>query len=112
MSYELFGGKSRMGSFFIVFVVPMIVAMWVYFDSQKHGYTFTQGLFWAIGVFCLLIVFLPLYLFYRNKRKQLAKIPGRTPALSSATPCFYCGRPYPGDPKTCPHCGQSLKPQG
>ena len=46
--------------FFILFyVVPLIVAMWVFFDSQKHGYTFWQGLLWAIGVFFLLIVFLP-----------------------------------------------------
>lgn len=98
--------------FFILFyVVPLIVALWVFFDSQKHGYTFMQGLLWAIGVFFLLIVFLPLYFFNRNKRKQLVKIPGRAPAPSSATPCFYCGQPYPGDPKTCPHCGQSLKNQ-
>ena len=101
-----------MGFLFILFyVVPLIVALWVFFDSQKHGYTFMQGLLWAIGVFFLLIVFLPLYFFYRNKRKQLVKVPGRAPAPSSATPCFYCGQPYPGDPKTCPHCGQKLKLQ-
>ena len=100
-----------MGSFLIVFVVPLIVAMWVYFDSQKHGYTFAQGLLWAIGVFFLLIVFLPLYFFYRNKRRKLVKVPGRAPAPASLTPCFYCGQPYEGDRRVCPHCGQSMKNQ-
>lgn len=101
-----------MGFFFILFyAVPLILALWVFFDSQKHGYTFMQGLLWAIGVFFLLIVFLPLYFFYRSKRKQLIKIPGRAPAPASTTTCFYCGRSYPGDPKTCPHCGQTLRNQ-
>ena len=99
-----------MGFFFILFyVVPLMVALWVFFDSQKHGYTFMQGLLWAIGVFFLLIVFLPLYFFYRGKRKQLVVVPGRAPAPASSTPCFYCGQPYQGDPKVCPHCGQNLK---
>jgi hypothetical protein len=83
--------------------------MWVFFDSQKHGYTFWQGLLWAIGVFFVLVVFLPLYLFYRTKRKKLATVPGRAPIPSNLTPCFYCGRPFQGNPKTCPYCGQSLK---
>ncbi len=97
--------------FILFYVVPLIVAMWVFFDSQKHGYTFARGLLWAIGVCFFPIVFLPLYFFYRNKRKQPVKIPGHAPAPASTTPCFYCGWPYPGDPKTCPHCGQSLKHQ-
>ena len=101
-----------MGFFFIlVYVVPLIVALWVFFDSQKHGYTFMQGLLWAIGVFFILIVFLPLYFFHRNRRKQRLQAPGGAPAPAPLTSCFYCGRPFPGDPKVCPHCGQSLKTQ-
>ena len=99
-----------MGLFIILFhVVPLVVALWVFFDSQKHGYTFAQGLLWAIGVFFILIVFLPLYFFYRNKRKKTVKVPGRAPAPASVTPCFYCGQPYQGSPQTCPNCGQNLK---
>ena len=101
-----------MGIIFILFyVVPLIVAMWVFFDSQKHGYTFWQGLLWAIGVFFLLIVFLPLYFFSRNKRRRLAPAPERVETPTPGTACFYCGQPYPGDPKTCPNCGQNLKMQ-
>ena len=99
-----------MGFFFVLFyLLPLIVALWVFFDSQKHGYTFSQGLLWAIGVFFLLIIFLPLYFFYRNKRKRGAAVPAQAPILSSSTACFYCGRPYQGDPKICPNCGQNLK---
>ena len=95
----------------LLYILPMIIALWVFFDSQKHGYTFWQGLLWAIGVFFILIVFLPLYLFYRNKRKKLVPVPGRAPLPSVSTPCFYCGQPYQGDPKICPRCGQNLKIQ-
>jgi hypothetical protein len=97
--------------FILVYAVPLIVAMWVFYDSQKHGYTFMQGLLWAIGVFFVLIVFLPLYFFYRNRRKQRVQSPGSAPAPASLTPCFFCGCPYPGEPKVCPHCGQNLKTQ-
>jgi len=93
----------------VLYLLPMAIAMWVFFDSQKHGYTFTQGLLWAIGVFFLMIVFLPLYLVFRNKRRRSSTARAQTPLPPSTTPCFYCGHPYPGDPKTCPHCGQDLK---
>jgi len=95
--------------FILIYLLPLVVALWVFFDSQKHGYTFTQGLLWAIGVFFILIVFLPLHLFYRNKRKRGAAAVAQAPLLSSSTACFYCGRPYQGDPKICPNCGQNLK---
>jgi membrane protease YdiL (CAAX protease family) len=101
-----------MGFFFLVFyLIPLIVAMWVFFDSQKHGYTFWQGLLWAIGVFFVLIVFLPLYFVYRNKRRKTVPVQVRAQTPASGTPCFYCGQLYQGNPKTCPTCGQNLKIQ-
>jgi len=100
-----------MGFFFILlYVVPLIVALWVFFDSQKHGYTFTQGLLWAIGVFFLLIVFLPLYFFYRTKRKQLVKVPGAPPFPPAPLPAFIAVSPTRGI-QNLPHCGQKLKLQ-
>ena len=99
MTCELLLGESWMTFFFLFYLVPLVIALWVFFDSQKYGYTFTQGLLWAIGVFFVLIVFLPLYLSYRNKRKQRAPSPGQMPIPPSSTPCFYCGQPYQGDPK-------------
>ena len=94
---------------YIVLFVIMVIALWVFFDSQKHGYSVWKGLLWAIGVFFALAIFLPLYLFARHKRRKLAAATGRTQLPPSLTPCFYCGRGYEGDPKICPHCGQNVK---
>jgi uncharacterized membrane protein YbhN (UPF0104 family) len=88
--------------------IQLIVAFWVFYDAQRHGYSVGRSLLWAIGVFFALIVFLPLYLFFRDRRRKatLLKEKARTPSPSTA--CFYCGKPYEGNPKTCPHCGQNL----
>jgi len=94
---------------YIFLTINLIIALWVYYDSQKHGYSFGQGLLWAVGVFLVLFIFLPFYLFARNKRRKLAAATGRTQAPSSLTRCFYCGKEYEGDPKFCPNCGQNLK---
>jgi uncharacterized membrane protein YvbJ len=94
---------------YIFLTINLIIALWVYYDSQKHGYSFWQGLLWAVGVFLVLFIFLPFYLFARNKRRKLAAATGRTQAPSSLTRCFYCGKEYEGDPKFCPNCGQNLK---
>jgi uncharacterized membrane protein len=97
--------------FFFIFanIVSFAVAMWVFFDSQKRGYTVSRGLLWAAGVFLMLIVFLPLYLAARKKKDRI-QAAGREastpPALSL---CFYCRQAYPGNPAACPHCGQKLK---
>ena len=94
---------------FIVPSIMMIIALWVFFDSQKHGYSVWEGLLWAIGVFFALVIFLPLYLYFRSKRRRLAAGARAARSPSSLTPCFYCGRGYEGDPKICPYCGQTLK---
>ncbi len=93
----------------ILFVVLVVVALWVFFDSQKKGYTVWRGLFWAIGVFLFLIPFLPLYLVARKKRQEPLGQASQTPQPFPKTTCFYCGQGYEGDPSVCPHCGQNLK---
>jgi hypothetical protein len=93
---------------FILFFLPLIAALWVFFDSQKRGYSVGKGLLWASGVFLAMIVFLPLYLVARRRKPETASArPPQQDAPSST--CFYCGRPYEGTPKLCPHCGQNLK---
>ncbi len=88
--------------------ISLIIAFWVFYDSQKYGYSVPKGLLWAIGVFFALIIFLPLYLFFRNKRRRLAALGKAAQVSPSLTRCFYCGRGYEGNPKICPHCGQTL----
>lgn len=92
----------------LLFVFPLIAALWVFFDSQKCGYSIGKGLLWAIGVFLVLIVFLPLYLVARSRKKRTASAASSPSDSVPATSCFYCGRPYTGNQKLCPHCGQNL----
>ena len=92
----------------VVLFISLIVAFWVFYDSKKHGYSVLKGLSWAIGVFFALIIFLPLYLFFRNKRKRLAAAGKAAEVSPSLTRCFYCRRGYEGNPKICHHCGQTL----
>lgn len=56
-------------------IVSLAIAMWVFYDSQKRGYTVSRGLLWAIGVFSILIVFLPLYLAARKKKRECRRRP-------------------------------------
>ncbi len=94
----------------MIFLLPslsFVVALWVFFDSQKHGFSFGRGLLWSILVFFFLILFLPLYLVIRNKSKK-PRDSGGPAAPSTRRICFYCRQPYEGEPELCPHCGQDL----
>jgi hypothetical protein len=96
----------------VIFLFPLItliISLWVYLDSQKRGYSVTKGLMWAVLVFMMMIVFLPLYL-YTSRRKGIRKPEEAESApIPTAPNCFYCGKPYNGDPRTCPNCGQNLR---
>lgn len=94
---------------FLILSANLAISLWVFYDSQKRGYTFWEGLIWAVLVFLLLIVFLPAYFISRQRRAKLALRASKRSAGASLTNCFYCGKGYDGDPKICPHCGQSLK---
>ena len=96
----------------MIFLFPLItlaVALWVFFDSQKRGYSIWKGLMWSVLVFMMLIVFLPLYLFTSRRKGMVQTREEEERPIQETTKCFYCGRPYQGDPNTCPNCGQNLK---
>lgn len=90
-------------------IISFAVAMWVFFDSQKRGYTISRGLLWAIGVFFILIVFLPLYLAARKKKERMQAAAREAPAPPPLSLCFYCRQGYEGNPTVCPRCGQKLE---
>jgi hypothetical protein len=95
----------------MIFLFPLItlgIALWVFFDSQKRGYSVWKGLMWAVLVFMMLIVFLPIYLI-TSRRKGMLQPREAQPVQEESTNCFYCGKPYQGNPNTCPNCGQNLK---
>ncbi len=85
------------------------VAFWVYNDAQKWGHSTHAALGWSVGVFLLLIIFLPLYLIIELRRAR--RLIGSAGARLSEilTPCEFCGKHYNGSPTYCPHCGHMVR---
>lgn len=84
----------------IAIMIAAGVAIWVYIDAQKNGYSILAALGWLLGVFLLMIVFLPLYLIMKAKRAKQPEI---------LTSCEFCGKHYSGNPTYCPHCGHLVR---
>lgn len=76
------------------YVAAMIAAVWVYRDAKQRESK--RPLLWAIGVLGVLIVFLPLYLIFRPRKK------------TAPIPCPHCGKMTEGKTPFCPDCGQIL----
>lgn len=90
------------------FIVDLIAAIWVAWDARRRG---MNSVGWAIGVFLILILFLPLYLILRKPAIGSPAVyppgtpmPGTWPA-GAARICRNCGQPCDGDARFCPHCG-------
>lgn len=94
----------------IALLVAGAVAGWVRLDARQRGFKTSAALAWSAGVFLVMVVFLPLYLWVRRQhplshdgaRVSLSKAP------IAAVPCPYCGYPDPG-PNFCEKCGRQLK---
>ncbi len=76
------------------------VAIWVYTDAKKNNYSTPASIGWMLGVFMLMIIFLPLYLIMKAKR-------AKRPVISAT--CGNCSKPYFGNPNYCPHCGYLVR---
>ena len=91
------------------FLIAACIAGWVRFDAKKRGLSSGAAIGWGVGVFLLLIVFLPLYFW---KRSQLAAPTGssrRPTAPIAGLPCQYCGYPNEGNVDFCGKCGRQLR---
>ena len=84
--------------------IAAMVAGWVASDARRRGGSFWAAMQWGMGVFLLLAVFLPLYLFIRSKQRAVA---GQAPTL-----CQYCGLNNAGNPFYCNHCSKQLRGVG
>ena len=87
---------------FISILIPLVAGFWVYLDAKEKGRTDEKALLWGCGTFLLLIVFLPLWFFYRNsseQRENVKQCPGCRRFLQNMPWASYC-----------PYCGSSLIP--
>lgn len=88
-------------------LVAAAIAGWVRFDAQKRGFKTSTAIGWSIGVFLLLIVFLPFYLWARRKHSPEAT--SVTAAPIAGVPCPYCGYVNSGAPDYCGKCGRQMR---
>jgi len=84
-------------------------AVWVNLDARKRGLQPRAALGWSAGVFLLLIVFLPLYLWTRTKSSSSSAASPRPIAPIAGVPCRYCGYANAGDPDYCGKCGRQMR---
>ncbi|MDL2280761.1 zinc ribbon domain-containing protein [Selenomonadales bacterium OttesenSCG-928-I06] len=105
--------------FSIGIVIALVAAGWVYFDAKELGKGTNDALLWALGVFLLLIVFLPLYLVVGRKKDKKEKpdsdehyiIDVEATEVEDVFNCPECLKEVQEDFKVCPYCGCSLKLQ-
>ena len=93
------------GGFGIGFLVALLIAIWVATDANKRG---MNGAAWAIGVFFLCIIFLPIYLIVR--KPVLAQTPYGYPPPPGSQPPYSPPLPTGAAQQFCSNCGAPLSP--
>jgi len=80
---------------FLGLAIAFIAAFWVYTDAKNRGKSTGKAFLWFLGVFFVLILFLPLWLITRPKVKL----------------CPYCDEHYEYRESDgfCPKCGVELQ---
>lgn len=93
-------------------VIPSLIALlagfWVFWDAKARGRPESKAILWGIGTFLMMIVVLPLWLFYfRGKEYSDSEDRGY---LGSISRCSSCGGSFKSIPNAnyCPFCGQNL----
>ncbi len=86
----------------LALIIPFFIALWVASDARKRGYSKEACIGWFLGVWFLLIVFLPLYLILRSR--STSSYPGQKIKV-----CPYCGRLLKEYVNFCPYCGEKLR---
>jgi len=89
----------------IAFLIAGGVAFLIHKDALKNGYSKNAAIGWMLGVFLMMIVFLPAYLIvtYIVLKGKGARRP------EILTRCEYCGKHYEGNPNYCPNCGHLVR---
>lgn len=98
---------------YIAIIIPLIVAWWVASDAKKRGYSQGAIVAWFLGVWMVLIIFLPLYFILRpNSIILRPKSTGQISSAKGTYVCPYCGNLYQEKVPFCPYCGRSLEENG
>ena len=98
-------------------LIAALAAYWVFTDCKKYGHPTSTAALWAVGTLAMMIVFLPLYLFFG--RKPYLKKSGHDErtidveaiAVEDAIFCPMCGKTVKEEFKVCPYCSYTLKPK-
>jgi hypothetical protein len=85
-------------------IVAATVAGFVAADAKRRGLPPLSIFGWGAGVFMALIVFLPLYLYFRKRS-------GAQPVSiqNASAECPYCGYQNPSSTNFCGKCSRQLK---
>lgn len=91
---------------FIAFLVGCGVAS----DARSRGKSWAGAIFWGLGVWLMMILFLPLWLISRppHPSQAHAKDGRRDRGVEL---CVDCGKYYEGRAAFCPNCGQVIRRQ-
>lgn len=104
---------------FLSLLILFAVSVWVYRDAVSRGYTSGSALLWSIGVFALLIIFLPIYLITRKPRVERTDFSndsyrsgpmkvGESSTYVDQLLCSQCGSEISSNFTHCPYCGTRL----
>lgn len=81
----------------IGYLAAVAAAIWVYRDAKERKSS--SPWLWSLGVLLVLVVFFPLYLIFRPKKRN----------TDEPVVCPHCNKTVEGSPPFCPACGQILK---
>jgi len=82
-----------------IVAIPFLAAVWVYFNARKRYESAGTAFLWALGVFLMLIIFLPLYFIVRPRPLEEQR---------AVVYCKSCGQYNPMGSEYCKHCGTQL----
>ncbi len=100
---------------FIIVIVGVLAAYWVYGDARRLGHEKGTALLWALGTVPFPYIFLPLY-FLLGRRPRAARRPPEVVDVEAVPVeeticCPMCGSKVKEEFQTCPYCSHTLRPK-
>ncbi len=100
---------------FIILIIGVIAAYWVYNDARRFGYATGTALMWALGTIPLPYIFLPLYLLLGRRPRAVSRPPEvvdiEAVPVEETIYCPMCASKVKEEFQTCPYCSHTLRPK-